>query len=98
MFALKKIIFIIFALDKKTESPNRTSPVGKRGKAAALAGIPMTGGRGAAFTLPPHVFVTQPPTLGVRAPYPGQPRPRGHPLGPVPGRGRGQTRYSHAAR
>nr|XP_009943290.1 PREDICTED: transmembrane channel-like protein 2 [Opisthocomus hoazin] len=84
--------------DMKTESPNRTSPVGKQGKAAALDGSPMTGGRGAAFPLPPHIFVTQPPTLGVRAPYPGQPRPRGHPLGPVPGRGRGQPRYSFAAR
>ncbi|NWX08255.1 TMC2 protein, partial [Caloenas nicobarica] len=81
------------AEDKKTESSNRSSPVGKRGKAAAPGGSPMTGGRGAAFTPPPHMFVTQPPTLGVRAPYPGQPRPRGYPLGPVPGRGRGQPFY-----
>ncbi|KAK1208822.1 TMC2 protein, partial [Pygoscelis papua] len=81
------------AEDKKIESPSRTSPVGKQGKAAALDGSPMTDGRGAAFTPPPHVFVTQPPTLGVWAPYPGHPRPRGHPLGPVPGRGRGQPRY-----
>ncbi|XP_009319493.1 PREDICTED: transmembrane channel-like protein 2 [Pygoscelis adeliae] len=86
------------AEDKKIESPSRTSPVGKQGKASALDGSPMTDGRGAAFTPPPHVFVTQPPTLGVWAPYPGHPRPRGHPLGPVPGRGRGQPRYSHAAR
>lgn len=98
MFALKKITFIIFALDKKIESPNKTSPDGKQGKAAALDSSPMTGGRGAAFTPPPHVFVTQPPTLGVRPPYPGPPRPRGHPMGPVPGRGRGQPGYSHAAR
>ncbi|NXE14753.1 TMC2 protein, partial [Lophotis ruficrista] len=81
------------AEDKKTESPNRTSPVGKHGKAAPLNGSPMTGGRGAAFTPLPHVFVRQPPTLGVWAPYPGQPRPRGHPPGPVLGRGRGQPRY-----
>ncbi|XP_054672819.1 transmembrane channel-like protein 2 [Grus americana] len=86
------------AEDKKIESPNKTSPVGKQGKAAALDGSPMTSGRGAAFTPPPRVFVTQPPTLGVQPPYPGQPRPRGHPVGPVPGRGRGQPRYSHAAR
>ncbi|GAB0184280.1 transmembrane channel-like protein 2 [Grus japonensis] len=86
------------AEDKKIESPNKTSPVGKQGKAAALDGSPMTSGRGAAFTPPPRVFVTQPPTLGVRPPYPGQPRPRGHPVGPVSGRGRGQPRYSHAAR
>lgn len=99
MFALKKITFIICALDKKMEPPDRTSPAGKQGKAAALGGSPMTAGRGAAFVLtPPHVFVTQPPTLGVRAPYPGQLRPRGHPLGPAPGWGRGQPRYSHAAR
>ncbi|KAK4827519.1 hypothetical protein QYF61_018845 [Mycteria americana] len=98
VFVLNKIILIIFALDKKIASPNRTSPVGKQGRAAALDGSPTTGGRGAAFTPPPHVFVTQPPTLGVWAPYPGQPRPRGHPPGPVPGRGRGQPRYSHAAR
>ncbi|KFV97098.1 Transmembrane channel-like 2, partial [Eurypyga helias] len=81
------------AEDKKTESPHRTSPVGKQGNAAVLDDSPMTGGRGAAFTPPLHVFVTQPPTLGIRAPYPGQPRPRGHPLGPVPGSGRGQPRY-----
>ncbi|XP_064297815.1 transmembrane channel-like protein 2 [Phalacrocorax carbo] len=86
------------AEDKKTESSNRTSPVRKQSKAAALDGSPMTGGRGAAFNLPPHVFLTQPPTLGVWSPYPGQPRPRGHPPGPVPGRGRGHPRYSHAAR
>ncbi|NWX51914.1 TMC2 protein, partial [Steatornis caripensis] len=81
------------AEDKKTESPNRISPVGKQGKAAALDGSPMTGGRGAAFTPPPHVFVTQQPVLGVWAPYPGQPRPMGHPPGPVPGRGRAQPFY-----
>ncbi|NWH50992.1 TMC2 protein, partial [Fregata magnificens] len=79
--------------DKKIESPNRTGPVGKQSKASALDGSPMTGGRGAAFTPPPHVFLTQPPTLGVWAPYPGQSRPRGHPPGPVPGRGRGQPCY-----
>ncbi|NXH10554.1 TMC2 protein, partial [Bucco capensis] len=81
------------AEDKKMESPNRISPVGKQGKAAVLDGSPMMGGRGAAFTPPPHVFVTQPPTLGVRAPYLGQPRPWGHPPRPVPGMGRGQPRY-----
>lgn len=97
VFALKKITFIIFALDKKIESPNKTSPAGKQRKTAALDGSSMTGGRGAAFAPPPHVFVTQPPTLGVRPPYPGQPRPRGHPTGPVHGRGRGQPCYSHPA-
>ncbi|NXQ79655.1 TMC2 protein, partial [Nyctibius grandis] len=81
------------AEDKKIESPNRTSPVGKQGKAAALDGSPMPGGRGPAFTPPPHTLMTPPPTLGVRAPYLGQPRPRGYPLGLVPGRGRGQPRY-----
>ncbi|XP_074429634.1 transmembrane channel-like protein 2 [Larus michahellis] len=85
------------AEDKKIESPNKTSPAGKQRKTAALDGSSMTGGRGAAFAPPPHVFVTQPPTLGVRPPYPGQPRPRGHPTGPVHGRGRGQPRYSHPA-
>ncbi|XP_065686577.1 transmembrane channel-like protein 2 [Patagioenas fasciata] len=82
---------------KKTESSDRSSPVSKQGKAAAPGGSPMSGGRGAAFTPPPHVFVTQPPTLGVRAPYPGQPRPRGYPPGPVPGRGRGRPFYPHYA-
>ncbi|NXD70378.1 TMC2 protein, partial [Eolophus roseicapillus] len=81
------------AEDKKRDSPHGNSPVRTQGKAAALDGSPMPGGRGAAFTPPPHVLVTQPLTLGVRAPYPGQHRPRGHPLGPVPGRGRGQPRY-----
>ncbi|XP_040449398.1 transmembrane channel-like protein 2 [Falco naumanni] len=84
--------------DKKIESPNRTSPAGTQSRAAALDGSTMSGGRGAALTLPPRTFVTQPLTPGVWAPYPGQPRPRGYPLGPVPGRGRGQPRYSHAAR
>ncbi|NXN23415.1 TMC2 protein, partial [Nycticryphes semicollaris] len=83
------------AEDKKIESPNQPSPVGKQGRAAAaLDGSPMTGGRGATFIPPPHVFVTQPQTLGVWPPYPGQPRPRGHPMRPVPGRGRGQPRCS----
>ncbi|KAJ7404569.1 Transmembrane channel-like protein 2 [Willisornis vidua] len=86
------------AEDKKTESPDRTSPVRKPGKGAVLDGSPMTGGRGAALTPPSHVFVTQPLTPGVWAPYPGQPRPRGHPPGLVPGRGRGQPRYPMAAR
>ncbi|NXT83562.1 TMC2 protein, partial [Zapornia atra] len=81
------------AEDKKMESPDKTSPVGKQGKAAAMDGSPMTPRRGVAFTPPPHVFVTQPPALGVWSPYPGQPRPRGHPAGPVPGRGRAQPRY-----
>ncbi|NXU75724.1 TMC2 protein, partial [Oreotrochilus melanogaster] len=81
------------AEDKKIESPNRTSSVGKQGKAAPLSGSPMPGGRGAAFTPPPHIFVTQPPPLGVWGPYPGQSMPRGHPLGPLPGMGRGQPRY-----
>ncbi|XP_069716074.1 transmembrane channel-like protein 2 [Phaenicophaeus curvirostris] len=84
--------------DRKTESPNRISPVSKQGNTTALDGNPMTGGRGAAFTPPPHVFMMQPPMVGVWAPYPGQPRPRGYPLGPLPGRGRGQPRYSYAAR
>ncbi|XP_057287540.1 transmembrane channel-like protein 2 [Pezoporus wallicus] len=84
--------------DKKREPPHGNSPVGTQGKAAALDGSPMPGGRGAAFTPPPHVLVTQPLTLGVRAPYPGQHRPRGHPLGPIPARGRGQPCYPHAAR
>ncbi|XP_064907879.1 transmembrane channel-like protein 2 [Columba livia] len=82
---------------KKTESSNRSSPVGKQGKAAAAGGSPMSGGRGAAFAPPPHVFVTQPPTLGVRAPHLGQPRPRGYPPGLVPGRGRGRPFYPHYA-
>ncbi|XP_065525245.1 transmembrane channel-like protein 2 [Lathamus discolor] len=84
--------------DRKREPPHGNSPVGTQGKAAALDGSPMPGARGAAFTPPPHVLVTQPLTLGVRAPYPGQHRPRGHPLGPVPARGRGQPRYPHAPR
>ncbi|XP_061853013.1 transmembrane channel-like protein 2 [Colius striatus] len=84
--------------EKKTESPKQTIPVGKQSKAGALDGSPLSWGRGAAFTPPPpHIFVTQPPMLAVRPPYPGQPRTRGYPLGPVPGRGRGQPRYSHAA-
>ncbi|KAM6134755.1 transmembrane channel-like protein 2 [Pterocles gutturalis] len=84
--------------DKKAESPTKSSPVGRQGRAAALDGSPMTGGRRAAFTPPPHVFVTQPPTLGVRPPYLGHPGPRGYPVGPFPGRGRGQPRYPLAAR
>ncbi|XP_061230841.1 transmembrane channel-like protein 2 [Neopsephotus bourkii] len=84
--------------DRKREPPHGNSPVGTQGKAAALDGSPIPGGRGAAFTPPPHVLVTQPLALGVRAPYPGQHRPRGHPLGPVPGRGRGQPRYPYAPR
>ncbi|XP_010000005.1 PREDICTED: transmembrane channel-like protein 2 [Chaetura pelagica] len=85
------------AEDKKTESPNRTSPAVEPGRAAVLAGSPMTGGRRAAFTPPPHVFMTQPPPLGVWGPYRGQPRPRGHPPRPVLGRGRGQPYYLYAA-
>ncbi|NXP33366.1 TMC2 protein, partial [Leiothrix lutea] len=81
------------AEDKKTESPNGTSPVRKPGRGEVLAGSPMAGGRGAAFPSPSQVFVTQPRTLGIRAPYPGQPGPWGHPLGPLPGRGRGQPCY-----
>ncbi|XP_009868582.1 PREDICTED: transmembrane channel-like protein 2 [Apaloderma vittatum] len=83
------------AEDKKIETSNRNSPVGKQRK--ALDGSPFTGGRGATvFTPPlPHMFVTQPPRLGVWAPNPGQPRLRGYPPGPVPGRGRGQPRYSY---
>ncbi|XP_032542779.1 transmembrane channel-like protein 2 [Chiroxiphia lanceolata] len=83
--------------EKKMESPDKTSPVRKPGRGAVPDGSPMTGGRGAAFTPPSHVFVTQPLTPGVWAPYPGQHRPRGHPLGLVPGRGRGQPRYLQAA-
>lgn len=98
VLATKKITFIIFALDKKIESPNGSSPARKPGRGEALAGSPMAGGRGAALTPPSPVFVTQPRTLGIRAPYPGQPRPWGHPLGPVPGRGRGQPFYPRAAR
>uniref|UniRef100_A0A8C3F185 Transmembrane channel-like protein n=1 Tax=Corvus moneduloides TaxID=1196302 RepID=A0A8C3F185_CORMO len=86
------------AEDKKIESLNGTSPVRKPGRGEVLDGSPMAGGRGAAFTPPSQVFVTQPRTLGVRAPYPGQPRPWGYPLGPVPGRGRGQPCYPRAAR
>lgn len=97
MFAPKKITFIIFALDKKIEPPNGTSPVRKPGRGEALAGSPMASRRGAAFPPPSPVFVTQPRTLGIRAPYPGQPRPWGHPLGPLPGRGRGQPCYPRAA-
>lgn len=98
VFAPKKITFIIFALDKKMESPNGTNPVGKPGRGEVLAGSPMASSRGAAFTSPSQVFVTQPRTLGIRAPYPGQPRPWGHPMRPVPGRGRGQPCYPRAAR
>ncbi|NXC56354.1 TMC2 protein, partial [Aleadryas rufinucha] len=79
--------------DKKTEALNGTSLVRKPGRGEVQDGSPMVGGRGAAFTPPSQVFVTQPQTLGVRAPYPCQPRPWGHPLGPVPGRGRGQPCY-----
>ncbi|RLW11678.1 hypothetical protein DV515_00001735 [Chloebia gouldiae] len=86
------------AEDKKIDSPNVTSPSRKPGRGEVLAGGPMAGGRGAAFTPPSPVFVTQPRTLGVWAPYPGQPRPWGHPLRPVPGRGRGQPCYPRAAR
>ncbi|KAF4793205.1 Transmembrane channel-like protein 2 [Turdus rufiventris] len=86
------------AEDKKMESPNGTNPVGKPGRGEVLAGSPMASSRGAAFTSPSQVFVTQPRTLGIRAPYPGQPRPWGHPMRPVPGRGRGQPCYPRAAR
>ncbi|XP_054033061.1 transmembrane channel-like protein 2 [Dryobates pubescens] len=86
------------AEDKNMEPPGRTSPGGKQGKPAALNGSPRTGGRGAALSPPPpQRFVTQPPMLGVRAPYPGQLRPWRQPLGTVPGRGRGQPWYSQAA-
>uniref|UniRef100_A0A8V5FTF6 Transmembrane channel-like protein n=2 Tax=Melopsittacus undulatus TaxID=13146 RepID=A0A8V5FTF6_MELUD len=83
--------------DDRREPPHGNSPIGTQGKAGALDGSPMPGGRGAAFIPPPHMLVTQPLTLGVRAPYPGQYRPRGYPLGPVPMRGRGQPRYPYAA-
>ncbi|XP_030341595.1 transmembrane channel-like protein 2 [Strigops habroptila] len=86
------------AEDKKRESPHGNSTAGTQGKAAVLDGSPMPAGRGAAFIPPPHMLVTQPLALGVRTPYPGQHRPRGYPLGPFPGRGRGQPRYPHAAR
>ncbi|NXE45495.1 TMC2 protein, partial [Casuarius casuarius] len=79
--------------DKKTEPPNKTSPVGKQGKAAAEDGNPISSRRGAALTPPLRTLVTRPPTLGIRAPYPGQPRPGAYPQGPVPWRGRGQPRY-----
>ncbi|XP_009686247.2 transmembrane channel-like protein 2 [Struthio camelus] len=84
--------------DEKIEPPNKTSPVGKQGKASAEDGSPINGRRGAALTPPLHMLVTRPPMPGVRAPYLGQPRPGAHPPGPVPWRGRGQLRYPHAAR
>ncbi|NXX42452.1 TMC2 protein, partial [Tricholaema leucomelas] len=78
---------------KNMEPPAGTSPAGQQGRAAALDGSPVSGGRGAALCPPPPVFVRQPPVLRLRAPYLGQPRPWGQPLGAVPGRGRGQPRY-----
>ncbi|NWI17922.1 TMC2 protein, partial [Crypturellus soui] len=76
------------AEDKKIEPPNKTSPIGKQGKAAAEDVGPVSGSRGVALTPPLHMVVTRPPMPGVRTLYPG-PRPHG----PVPWRGRGHPRY-----
>ncbi|XP_042744439.1 transmembrane channel-like protein 2 [Lagopus leucura] len=83
------------AEDKKTDSPSQASPVGKQEKAEALNSSPITAVRRPAFIPPPHVLVTRPLTPGTWAPYPQprQPWPGGHPMGPFPGRGRGQPRY-----
>ncbi|NXD08698.1 TMC2 protein, partial [Nothocercus nigrocapillus] len=79
--------------DKKIDPPNKTSPIGKQGKAAAEDVSPINGRRGAALTPPLHMLVTRPPMPGLRTPYPGQARPGPYPQGPVPWRGRGQPRY-----
>ncbi|KAM8810921.1 transmembrane channel-like protein 2 [Eudromia elegans] len=68
--------------DKKIEPPNKTSPVGKQGKAAAEDVSPINGRRGAVLTPPLHMLVTRPPMPGVRTPYPGLARPGPHPQGP----------------
>lgn len=85
------------AEDKKKDSPNQASPVGKQEKAEVLNSSPIAAGRRAAFIPPPHVLVTRPLTPGTWAPYPQprQPWPGGRPMGPFPGRGRGQPRYIH---
>lgn len=97
VFAFRKIILIIFTLDKKKDSPNQASPVGKQEKAEVLNSSPIAAGRRAAFIPPPHVLVTRPLPPGTWAPYlqPRQPWPGGRPMGPFPGRGRGQPRYIH---
>ncbi|NXJ07526.1 TMC2 protein, partial [Odontophorus gujanensis] len=81
--------------DKKTVSANQAIPAGKQEKAEALNSGPITAGRRGAFIPPPQILVTQPLTPGTWAPYhqPRQPWPRGRPMGPFPGRGRGQPRY-----
>ncbi|KAI6074853.1 Transmembrane channel-like protein 2 [Aix galericulata] len=85
---------------KKIESPDQVIPFGKQGKTEVLNGSPMSGGRRAVLIPPPHLLVTRPPTPGIWAPYPyaDKPWPGAHPLGLVPGRGRGHPCYSHAAR
>eukprot|EP00075_Anas_platyrhynchos_P016680 XP_027305933.1 transmembrane channel-like protein 2 [Anas platyrhynchos] len=84
---------------KKIESPDQVIPLGKQGKAEVPNGSPMSGGRRAVLIPPPHLLVTRPPTPGIWAPYSyaDKPWPGAHPLGLVPGRGRGHPCYSHAA-
>lgn len=100
LFAFRKITVIIFTLGKKIESPDQVIPFGKQGKTEVLNGSPMSGGRRAVLIPPPHLLVTRPPTPGIWAPYSyaDKPWPGAHPLGLVPGRGRGHPCYSHAAR
>ncbi|KAM9200217.1 transmembrane channel-like protein 2 [Mergus octosetaceus] len=85
---------------KKIESPDQVIPFGKQGKAEVLNGSPMSGGRRTVLIPPPHLLVTRPPTPGIWAPYSyaDKPWPGVHPLGLVPGRGRGHPCYSHTAR
>lgn len=99
LFAFRKITVIIFTLGKKIESPDQVIPLGKQGKAEVPNGSPMSGGRRAVLIPPPHLLVTRPPTPGIWAPYSyaDKPWPGAHPLGLVPGRGRGHPCYSHAA-
>ncbi|EOB03218.1 Transmembrane channel-like protein 2, partial [Anas platyrhynchos] len=82
---------------KKIESPDQVIPLGKQGKAEVPNGSPMSGGRRAVLIPPPHLLVTRPPTPGIWAPYSyaDKPWPGAHPLGLVPGRGRGHPCYSH---